>query len=959
MESNHCPKCKAALEGRSECACGWKVEPPAGQTPPASAAGDGSPAAVNLATNDNAQRKGAAPDDNQPGLPPAPERNLRPHAAPPPPKTSSGDAAVAPPPEDARRPEPAENKEVEKSEEQTPPRGAEGRSKAMADQMFRQFVSSKGDMNVVGQNVYFHSHTFAAWRESAARSQEQSVTSSGHGNALGQNVNQNNYYYGYPQPGEAGPGGAAVESLIEITAALSSKTSDTPDFESGDLGGYAARLRDERILLLNCADEKVAFGAAYALLDEAGIADVEECRRSLDFEWDAQSKFEQSFNLLSRRKDGARRLTAIVVGAYSNGSKMFHDWLVRVGVDFASSQRIRGGLRDNHLVLVCLVDSAHMERVEKDLRAEGKRLNFTCWKIPCLPSLLRHHFPEHHAGLEERLLRQREEGKWERDGTKFCRDVRRYVEDGSLPEEIEAREEGGAPAPELPQFRGGKTVEDALLYAAACFPNLTLREFDEVVGLLLEGKRTSIKIKSIRTNKEGEPEIFDAEVQKPLAELWGESPDEYLDACKLEADSQSDAPAVVNFSSGKLRDDVKRLLETKHRVYALRQFQTVEARGLLFHTSPRVSAGMMQLCVEMALSHPDVVGREWLYRMVTAIGGEGAQELRLPPALARPEAYAYERAAQLIRQMLEEPRLEETATGLLRQLMEAGKHEALLELIRGLQFAPKVNEFGWIKRVLDEGRNAACEAARRLLYGYIKKSDLYSLLRALEPWPPKPDQPPETHAPSGLAALRLVAEYCCETRANFDPADYGAWPSRHPLFAFEDASAAEDGLRRLIRWMLNPAMQSVLEEVGLTAEAGFDYSPATFVSEFVAEWSFVLQGPDGAAWRGAGAREQAAAGARLTAAAVREIMIEQVVRAADREQRNEMLLYWEEVRDFLGFVIDRRGYLEYLLDREEQKVVRWKRELVCSLIKRFRELSWRHRAAGLPALVVKVEQGVM
>ena len=959
MENNRCRNCGEPLEGEAGCGkCGAKA---------ASAEGGGSPATPAPVDKENVQAQpGAALNENQPGSKPTPNRNLRPPTPPPPPPKAEADGAAnaaagsVQPPDDARRPELKENKEEDKEEQQQspPPRGADDRPKAMADQFFRQFVNSKGDKNLFGQNVY--SKARALWRDSAAPSQEQNVTSQGNGNTLAQNLWQIWNISGDSRAGEAGSGGAAAGSLIDITAALSSKDRDTPEFESGELARHATQLRAARVLLLSCADEKVALGAAYALLDEMGVNENEECRRGLDFGSDAQKKFEQITHLLSRRADEERCLTAVVVGAYGSGSKQFLDWLVRVS--HFGAQGIRDGLSASGLVLVCLFDAAYMERAEKDLRAEGTRLNFACWKISFLHPLLKHHFPGRHAELEERLLRQRGEGKWERDETKFCQEVREYVEADRLPEEIEAREQGEAPPPDLPPLRGGKAVEDALLYTAACFPDLTLREFDEVVGMLLEGKMTTVTVKSVRTNKDGERETFDAEVQRPLAELWAESPDEYLDACRLEMSAQSDAATAVNFASGKLRDDVKRLMSTKHRMYALRQFQAVEARGLLFHPSPRVSEKMMQLCVEMALTHPDVVGRDWFYKMVTAIGAEGGPALPLPTGLARPEAYAYERVAQLVRQMLEEPRLEETAAGFLRQLMDAGRHEALLEIMRGLQFAPKIKEFGWIKRVLDEGREEARQAARRLLYGYIKKSDLYSLMRALESWLPKPDQPPEAYAPSALAALRLAAEHCLETRVSFDPADYGAWPSRHPLFAFEDAAAAADGLGRLFRWMLNPAMERVfeemrreLEELGFEAEDGFDYRPTTFVGESVVEWSFVLRGPEGAAGAGAPAP---AAGERLTAAAVHEIMVEQLVKATDREQRNELLLYWEEVRDFLGFVLDRRGYLEYLLDRDEQKAVRWKRELVRDLIKRFRELSWQHRLSA-PAEAVRVEQGVM
>lgn len=917
MDNNQCHKCGKALEGKSECDC-------------------------------------------EPLELPAPERNLRLAGAgneeerrtPQKDKTEEKEEGREEEKKEELKEEKREEKKEEKKEEKQQPRGADNKPKALTDQFFKQYVRVKGDKNHVGQVVNQHERSSGALKEVADQSYDMNVTASGGGGIFGNNVYINN-----PRPEEPTPGGAAVESLIDITAALSSKPDDTPDFESDELGRYAALLRAERVLLLSCADEKVALGAAYALMDEAGIAN--DCRRSLDFQSNAQSKYEQIGELLSRRTDKKRAQTAIVVGAYSNGSSTFRDWLGQV--DHLASQRIRGDLRDNRFVLICLVEAAYMERAEKDLRAEGQRLNFLCWKINFLRPLLKHHFSERSAEFEERLVRQRAEGKWKSDETRFCQEVRDCVEADRLPEEIKARQQGDSPAPAVPSFGGGRSVEDAVLYTAAYFPDLTLREFDQIVGLLLAGKTKTVTVRTVRTNKDGEPEPFDTEVQKPLAEFWDESPDEYLDACQLEADSRSavsrsEATMTVNFSNGKVGDELRRVLGTKHRMYVLRQFQAVEACGLLFHTSPRVSAGMMQLCVEMALSHPDVVGRDWLYKMVTTIGqvgNDGTPGLRLPPGLARPEAYAYERVAQLIRQLLKEPRLEELAGSLLLQLMDTGKHKALLELIRGLQFAPKIKEFGWIKRVLDEGREEARAAARGLLYGYIKKVGLYSLLKALEGWLPRPEQPPDECAPSGLAALRVVAEYCWETRRGFDPSAYGAWPSRHPLFAFEDAAAAEDGLRRLFRWMFHPAMQSALDELDLAATVGLDYDPTTFASEFLVEWVFVLQGLGET-----GAKPPGAPEARLTAAAMREMMLEQAVKAADRAQRDEMLTYWEEVRDFLGFVLDRRGYLEYVLDRHEQQAVRWKRELVRGLIKQFRELSWRHRASAQAARAVEIEQGV-
>src|SRR5215213_744307 len=312
MENNRCRNCGEPLEGEAGCGkCGAKA---------ASAEGGGSPATPAPVDKENVQAQpGAALNENQPGSKPTPNRNLRPPTPPPPPPKAEADGAAnaaagsVQPPDDARRPELKENKEEDKEEQQQspPPRGADDRPKAMADQFFRQFVNSKGDKNLFGQNVY--SKARALWRDSAAPSQEQNVTSQGNGNTLAQNLWQIWNISGDSRAGEAGSGGAAAGSLIDITAALSSKDRDTPEFESGELARHATQLRAARVLLLSCADEKVALGAAYALLDEMGVNENEECRRGLDFGSDAQKKFEQITHLLSRRADEERCLTAVVV----------------------------------------------------------------------------------------------------------------------------------------------------------------------------------------------------------------------------------------------------------------------------------------------------------------------------------------------------------------------------------------------------------------------------------------------------------------------------------------------------------------------------------------------------------------------------------------------------------------------------------------------------------------------
>jgi hypothetical protein len=72
---------------------------------------------------------------------------------------------------------------------------------------------------------------------------------------------------------------------------------------------------------------------------------------------------------------------------------------------------------------------------------------------------------------------------------------------------------------------------------------------------------------------------------------------------------------------------------------------------------------------------------------------------------------------------------------------------------------------------------------------------------------------------------------------------------------------------------------------------------------------------------------------------VRDILIEEIARATNPVQRNEMVFYWERLRDFMAIVLSlRRDSVDWIEppDFHERAGIRWRRELVRELIKRFR-----------------------
>src|SRR5215213_31624 len=129
---------------------------------------------------------------------------------------------------------------------------------------------------------------------------------------------------------------------------------------------------------------------------------------------------------------------------------------------------------------------------------------------------------------------------------------------------------------------------------------------------------------------------------------------------------------------------------------------------------------------------------------------------------------ALERIAFFVRLVRGQPQLEEVVDGLLKDLMTLGMHDTVLFLVRGLQFSPGFDEFYWMKRLVDEGDELIKLATYSHLYSYIRKIGIYALLAKLETWIPTDDRPLDSYPPSCIYSLRLLVEYCAEVTETFE-----------------------------------------------------------------------------------------------------------------------------------------------------------------------------------------------
>src|SRR5262245_11073257 len=385
------------------------------------------------------------------------------------------------------------------------------------------------------------------------------------------------------------------------------------------------------------------------------------------------------------------------------------------------------------MVLLCLAPEDYISQV-----CEGKktRLNSPVRRIPFLTPLLAHYFPQQHSQLEEKIINQRTRGRWPRADIDFCNELRPYLEQNELLTVLEAREftdvQTDEPTPPLPAIRTDEPLQETLLYVTTFFPELAPQEFDQVVSCLLSQKTATIKIKSQVRNKAGEVETIETEGQKPLIDFWSEDPDTYLNQCTLEAVPGPNGTTIIEFADAAVRTAVRSALrvqfEKRHSLYLMRQFQAVHQHQLLFNSTPAVTKNVIMLTVDMAIAHPDSYGKSWLFEMLRSPANSADAGL---DDWSASSYLRHRRVTELLREMLVKPQLGEMVDSLLKDLMAAGAHDSVLYIVRGLQFAPRFDEFPWIKRLLDEAEDFERLKTYYHLYGYIRKIGIYPLLGRL------------------------------------------------------------------------------------------------------------------------------------------------------------------------------------------------------------------------------------
>lgn len=675
--------------------------------------------------------------------------------------------------------------------------------------------------------------------------------------------------------------GRKIWPVLELTSELSVPEPGGAEFAENEVEAWVSRLRGRRLLFISCVDARVGLAAAHAVVGRVGSVPP---ARLLSFDRVPAEEAPQTVYDVVRPAAERTAELVVVVDAVSRRSHAFLDHLLDSGTGLLSADSLRQHLTETRILTVCMVPAARLTApVVRDL-------SFPYWAVPFLEHLLAAACPAEHGELREELGRQRARGRWSRDESVFCSQIRAALATDSLRAVVAA----GGPSfdGEVAQY-AEHPVHSVVLYAGAFFHGLNPADFGRLVTVLLGDETMEIPPEP----PGGSPPAEDGAAapapprEKRLAAVWAERGDRILRECRLAALKEGEGARFIGFANPSEGDALRQHFEDEFAITVHTRFAAVHAAGLLFDRSDPIAANVVRLTTDMAAEHPETYGRDWLIRgFVEAL----ANVLDWSPVFGR--------FAELLRGFSAREELQPVVAGVIERLLFTRQFGAALALVKRLRFAPGFDQFHWLKQLLERGGESEREAVEHILYRDIMAMgpEVHPILHAIARWLPGEGDDPDRYSRAGRLALRLWVEYAVDTAARLPQEDYGAWPSRYPLLALSSAEAAERELPLMVRWLVHPGIPVACAEE--------DEAPvhSELAAVLLAEWVCILFGPAACPADTADAVGDAgvpAAPRDFGPDAVLDLLVAELARQTaempGRKLRDAMLRDWEMLKDVI------------------------------------------------------------
>jgi len=747
------------------------------------------------------------------------------------------------------------------------------------------------------------------------------------------------------------------EKFEDTSKPLPHKPEGLPSFDSEkEIEEFFKRLKNERVILVECFDENILRSATYELVNRA---EKYYEKRLLAFEGGELKQTDLHLSILVNEKIGSGEKLIVVI---SLKSQRFLDSMFVEESLYAQS--IKEQLEKNDIMFVCFANSGFLQ--ENVVGEKYSNFHFPKWTIPFLPYLLKAHFKDEAKSIEEQILQQRNYGLWDENNSdrEFYGLVYGYLRNGAeqLRKEVEKRkqyEEGQSVQEflkEIQKVRPKELVQDdqlvknTVLYVATFFPGLSRRDFDYVVSLLLEGQKTENTVESslVKTKKGriiGTECILKKE-EKDCLEIWENGQDKLFAECHLQVIRSETGSQIFDFSLPYLRGELKKYLEQKS--FYLKHFERFQESGLLFNfnVSRNIINNLINLSVEMAISDPNYYGGNWLMGIIiglkqhiaidTEIEADNEFEALIQSIaieLAKKERRQQIRPiiirlSELIREMLNHPQLQEMIKNFLENLMKIKQYDAVLVIVLGivkqLRFVSQFNGMYWIRQLLERGDSEAKDQAYQTLLDQARFSGLQTdeLLGTVQTWLPDRDLGREKYSVSNKYALKFIMDYAINTVSHFKEVHYGAWPSKYPLFANLEENQDFRQIDLLMSWLFHPGMQDALYALNDPLVKENNISVNILLADLIEMWFKILYGLDTKKVR------------PKSLLAALDRLLQQIVSNTDRSQQTELMRRWWGRQSFFIEAINKIDVAQ----RAQRQRLSNERQVILELHKKFKAL---------------------
>lgn len=510
---------------------------------------------------------------------------------------------------------------------------------------------------------------------------------------------------------------------------------------------WDARLRQDRFVLLVSPDEAVLMEAAYAVCDSLKRS---YARRLLALNLRAAALEEAKNLTLDRLLNRRAEVQKSIVVVEAEETEVAGTFLDAFKKSAFQEGEVRSSLLgvDGYLVILTTAEGL----------GGGSFERLPYFSVPAVEIRLRSAFGERYVELLRELERQRCEDRWPGEDRAFLDELRSELAAGTFEATLASR--GHRPPPPAPRLQALLELERATLFLATFLPGLPVRDFEELLLALVEGRQEKGTQQRLVRDDDGGADLRDDPVSRPLADRWSEDPRAVLEACQLEQRPGLVEPGTwatprVELKEAAHREALRQQFLSAHYLAFGKLLERLLALHPLLDPRPAVYKPTIALLAEVVQADPGLFGVGKLGAMLAALETHRSQPQKVGSLGEAARQRLWGSTYLLLRTLQESETQRSMVAPFLNQWI-GGMSEVVLFLAKRLRYAPGFDELVFCRQVLDRGtdRDRARAIEQLLRRAQDGPEEMQTVLARLAEWFSKLEAPNPPLA--SLLSLQIV-----------------------------------------------------------------------------------------------------------------------------------------------------------------------------------------------------------